>query len=127
MPRDIPVGNGKLLVCFDQDYRIRDLYFPHVGQENHVSGNLFRLGVWVDNRFSWVGPEWKRDLRYVPDTLVTQVTLHHEGLDVFLSCQDTVDFHENIYLRKIFVENKKPTRREIRLFSQTSLFWQRCG
>jgi GH15 family glucan-1,4-alpha-glucosidase len=116
MPRDIPVGNGKLLVCFDQDYRIRDLYFPHVGQENHVNGNLFRLGVWVDNQFSWVGPEWKRDLRYVPDTLVTQVALHHEGLDILLSCQDTVDFHEDIYLRKISIENKRPTRREIRLF-----------
>ena len=36
MPRDIPVGNGKLLVCFDKNYRIRDLYYPHVGQENHV-------------------------------------------------------------------------------------------
>jgi GH15 family glucan-1,4-alpha-glucosidase len=38
MPRDIPVGNGRLLVCFDQNYCIRDLYFPHVGQENHVNG-----------------------------------------------------------------------------------------
>ena len=28
MPRDIPVGNGYLLVCFDREYAIRDLYFP---------------------------------------------------------------------------------------------------
>jgi glucoamylase len=44
MPRDIPVGNGKLLVCFDGDYSIRDLYFPHVGQENHIGGNRCRGG-----------------------------------------------------------------------------------
>lgn len=27
MPRDIPVGNGKLLIAFDKDYRIRDIEF----------------------------------------------------------------------------------------------------
>ena len=116
MPRDIPVGNERLLVCFDQDYCIRDLYFPHVGQENHVSGNYFRLGVWVDNQFSWVGQNWKRDLRYLPDTLITQVSLYHEGLSILLTCADAVDFHENIYLREVLVENMAPREREVRLF-----------
>ena len=36
MPRDIPVGNGQLLVTFDHQYQLRDLFFPHVGQENHA-------------------------------------------------------------------------------------------
>ena len=26
--RDIPVGNGSLLVIFDDKYEIRDIYFP---------------------------------------------------------------------------------------------------
>jgi GH15 family glucan-1,4-alpha-glucosidase len=98
MPRDIPVGNGKLLVCFDQNYAVRDLYFPHVGQENHVGGRFLRFGVWVENRFSWIGEDWERMLRYLPDTLVTQVTLQHQGLAVRLDCQDVVDYEENIYL-----------------------------
>jgi GH15 family glucan-1,4-alpha-glucosidase len=116
MPRDIPVGNGSLLVCFDQHYAIRDLFFPHVGQENHVEGRSCRFGVWVDGDFSWVGPEWSIDLRYEPDTLVTRVSLHHRGLGLLLDCRDTVDFHENLYLREILVENLSPATREIRLF-----------
>lgn len=116
MPRDIPVGNGRLLVCFDQNYCIRDLYYPHVGQENHVGGHLFRFGFWVENQFSWVGPEWKRDLRYLPDTLVTQVSLYHESFALIVSCRDIVDFNENIYLREILVENLASQRREVRLF-----------
>ena len=116
MPRDIPVGNGRLLICFDQNYCIRDLYYPHVGQENHIGGHFFRLGVWVENQFSWVGPGWKRDLRYLPDTLVTQVSLYHQDFGLLLSCRDAVDFHENIYLREISVENMTPRRREVRLF-----------
>lgn len=116
MPRDLPVGNGKLLVCFDRNYCISDLYYPHVGQENHIGKNLFRLGVWSDNQFSWVGPEWKRDLRYMPDTLVTQVSLYHKGMALLLSCRDTVDFHENIYLREVVVESLVSRPREVRLF-----------
>lgn len=34
MPRDIPEGNGSLLVTFDEDYFLRDIYFPQVGKEN---------------------------------------------------------------------------------------------
>ena len=34
--RDIPVGKpSSLLVTFDDKYQIRDVYFPHVGRENH--------------------------------------------------------------------------------------------
>ena len=33
MPKDLPISNGNLLLNFDADYRLRDIYFPHVGQE----------------------------------------------------------------------------------------------
>ena len=36
MPRDIPVGNGRVLVNFDRDYQVRDIYYPHVGKENQA-------------------------------------------------------------------------------------------
>lgn len=116
MPRDIPIGNGRLLVCFDGEYRIRDLYFPHVGQENHVNGNYCRLGIWADNSFSWVDKNWKVDLRYVSDTLVTNVNLSNQQMELMVSAQDAVDFHEDIYVREIEIHNLKPERREIRIF-----------
>ena len=116
MPRDIPLGNGRLLVCFDALYRIRDLYFPHVGQENHVGGDALRFGFWVEGHFSWVEEEWKRELGYDRDTLVSRVSLYHEGLGVLSVCRDVVDFHENVYVREITVKNMVPKAREIRLF-----------
>ena len=64
--RDIPVGNGSLLVTFDDKYQIRDVYFPHVGQENHTEGFPFRFGVWADGEFSWISEDdWKRELHYL--------------------------------------------------------------
>ncbi|HMK34650.1 MAG TPA: glycoside hydrolase family 15 protein [Desulfomonilaceae bacterium] len=116
MPRDIPISNGKLLVCFDSSYGIRDLYFPHVGQENHLGGGLSRFGVWVDGKFSWIGQGWAISLNYVPDTLVTDVSLYNAELGLLLSCNDIVDFHENVFIRSVSVQNLVADKREVRLF-----------
>ena len=45
LPRPLCVGNGNLLAAFDDNLNIRDLYFPFVGMENHVSGHFCKLGI----------------------------------------------------------------------------------
>jgi len=115
--RDIPVGNGTLLVNFDSKYQIRDIYFPHVGQENHSEGFPFRFGIWVDGDFSWLySDEWERQLRYLPDTLVSDVSIANPKLKVEIVSNDTVASHENIFLRTVRVVNKADARREFRIF-----------
>src|SRR6476660_3010421 len=110
--RDLPVGNGRLLVNFDDKYQIRDIYFPHVGQENHSAGFPFRFGVWVDGLFSWVFADgWTRDLRYLGDSPVTNVTLTNEALQVQLVCSDTVANDANVFIRKISVRDLSHTER----------------
>ena len=122
MPRDIPVGNGNLLIAFDADYQIRDLYFPYVGQENHAGWGPCRFGVWTGDRLAWTSDDgWTRSLQYLPETLATDVRLEHADLGVRLACSDVVDFNRNVYLRKIEVTNTAGERREIRLFLQQDL------
>lgn len=117
MPRDLPIGNGSLLVTFDGSYQLRDLYWPHVGLENHTDGHVFRFGVWVDGQFRWLDhPGWTRRLRYDHETLVTDVGLAHPDLQLELVCRDAVDFHQNLYLRRIDVRNDSDRDREVRLF-----------
>lgn len=115
--RDIPVGNGSLLVTFDDKYQIRDVYFPHVGQENHTEGFPFRFGVWADGEFSWIfEDEWQRELCYLPETLVTNVKLTNENLGLQVVSNDTVASHENIFLRRVRVSNLTDKKREVRVF-----------
>jgi len=122
VPRDIPVGNGNLLIAFDADYQIRDLYFPYVGQENHAGWGPCRFGVWADGRLAWTSQEgWEKSLLYHHETLATDVRLAHKDLAVRLACTDVVDFNRNVYLRKIEVTNTARTRREIRVFLQQDL------
>lgn len=116
MPRDLPVGNGKLLVTFDQDYCLRDIYYPCVGKENHTNGHKFRFGIWVDGSFSWLDRKWRLGLEYADESLVTKVSASNEGLQVALQCNDIVDYRENIYIKKIVVRNLADREREVRLF-----------
>ncbi len=118
MPRDLPIGNGNMLVAFDSRYHLRELYYPYVGQANHTLGHWSRFGVWVDGRLSWVHePSWGKELRYEPDTLVTCVRLVNAEIGIALTCSDCVDYDENIFLRRIDVENlHEGTQREVRLF-----------
>lgn len=115
--RDIPVGNGSLLVTFDDKYQIRDVYFPHVGQENHTKGFPSRFGVWADGEFSWVsGEDWRRELKYLPETLVTDVLLTNENLGLEIVSSDTVASHENFFLRRVRVTNLADRMRDVRVF-----------
>jgi glucoamylase len=116
MPRDLPLSNGTLLVAFDLAYRIRDIYFPHVGMENHAVGHPFRFGVWVDGQISWLDGDWHPALRYADRTMVSDVTAANDLLGVAVHFTDAVDFYENVLVRRIQVTNRRPASREIRVF-----------
>ncbi len=113
----MPIGNGRLLITFDGNYTIRDIYYPHVGSENHSVGHIFRVGVWVNGTFSWTdSPGWTKTLHYLTDTLVTDVTLKNDAMGVELHFQDAVDFVIDAMIRKIDVRRMAKSDAEIRLF-----------
>jgi len=117
MPRDLPLGNGTLQINFDLAHQLVDLYYPMVGGENHVLGRPFRSGIWTGGRFAWSGGDgWDRTLRYMPDTLVTDVALEHAGMGVRVVCQECVDFNVNIFVKRMAVTNLAGEPREFRVF-----------
>jgi glucoamylase len=118
MPRDLPVGNGRLLVNFDAAYALRDVYFPHVGQENQTEGHINRFGIWVDDEFHWIhAGYWQVTLDYEDaDTLVTKVSAQADWLGLTLVFSDCVDFDQDVYLKRVHLFNHRGRERRIRLF-----------
>ncbi len=117
MPRDLPLGNGKLLVAFDSNYQIRDFYWPHVGQENHVNGHPFRTGVSVSGVFRWLSDvDWQREIKYEAETQVSAIRLTHPDLGLEIRAADTVDFYEDLLVRRFEVTNRANLEREVCLF-----------
>ena len=92
MPREIVLGNGELLVNLDRNLFVRDIYYPYVGWANHVGGYRCRVGVWVeDGGLAWLDDAgWERKIAYAADTLVTDCTLRHAGLNLRLSVAQAV-------------------------------------
>ncbi len=123
MARDLVIGNGKLLVNLDKNCFIRDIYFPYVGQLNHVGGQFCRFGVWVEGMFSWLDdPEWRMDLQYIKESLVTNVIAVNDRLQLSLHINDGIHQRECIYLKRVEVKNLSDTRREVRLFFNQDLY-----
>ena len=117
MPRDLPLGNGRLLINFDGDYNIRDIYYPYIGKANHSHRCISRTGIWADGQFSWLSDSgWVKHLEYMPETLATNVVATNDKLMLKVVFNDVVDFHRDIFLRRIEVFNLGPNSREIRVF-----------
>ncbi len=111
MSRSIVIGNGNVVVAYDSNYAVRDIFFPQVGMENHTAGNLCRTGFYVDGRFAWVSdPGWERTLGYLGDTLVTNVVLRHPGLGLTVHFTDYVEMARDWWIRNLELTVDRPAQ-----------------
>ncbi len=117
MPRTLTIGNGRMLINFDEHYRIRDLYYPNVGADNHLSARPSRVGVWAADQFSWLGDsEWEVTPGYQEYSLVTRAQAVHPYLNIDIQFTDCLDFVRDLLLRKLVVKNTADHAREIRIY-----------
>lgn len=122
MPRPLVIGNGKMLMNFDEKLQMRDLYYPYVGQLNHIGGQFSKVGIWVEDQFSWLDEDgWERSMGYQAESLVTDIIATHQQLGVKLTIADAIHQRETIYLKRVVVENLFGHDREIRLFFHLDL------
>ena len=118
MPRDLPISNGNLMINFDHDYNIRDVYYPHVGQDNQTAGDISYFGVRCDGKFAWISsPMWQKTLEYDDDTLVTRVRAIASEMDLEMTIRDGVDFDRDVFLRSVELRNRKNTVRRVRVYT----------
>src|SRR3989338_2948805 len=119
MPKHLVIGNGSLLAAFDEHLQLRDLYFPHVGMEDHTAyGDVHRTGVWAEGGASaWLSaPSWKTSVRYKPETLVGHSRLRNDTLGIEIEAEDFVHPVWNILVRRFTVQATDGKAKEIRIF-----------
>ena len=117
MARALVLSNGKFLVTLDRFGFVRDVNFPYVGLENHVSGHKHRIGIQVDEVFSWIDdPEWQITIGYKPETMVGFLVCKNESLQISLVMEDCVYNETDVFMRQVDVYNHSPNTRRVRLF-----------
>lgn len=117
MPRALTLGNGSFLVCLDNYGFVRDMYYPYVGLENHVSGHKHRIGVMIDGVFSWIDDgSWKITIGYKPKTMVGYLVCKNEKLKVTLVMEDIVYNETNVFLRQVDIYNQAENPIDVKVF-----------
>jgi GH15 family glucan-1,4-alpha-glucosidase len=117
MPRDLPLSNGNVMINFDDDYNIRDVYYPHVGQDNQTVGDRSRFGVWCDGSFAWIdSPVWQKQLDYEETTLVTRVIAQAPSLGLHMEIGDAIDFDRDLFVRRVEIRNLRESARAGRVY-----------
>jgi GH15 family glucan-1,4-alpha-glucosidase len=118
MPKALTLGNGNMLVCFDKFGQVNDLYFPHIGLENHIGkDSLHRVGVYVDGNLSWISShEWEINLSSPPGTHMGLITAKNQSLGVSIIFNDVVYNEKNIFLRRLAVKCDVPRKMSVKIF-----------
>lgn len=119
MARPIVLSNGELHVGLNKFAMVHDFYYPFVGFENHCAGDALRhkIGVWVDNKFSWLYDHtWNIKFQYPHDALVGHAVASNDKLGLIIEFDDFVDAKVSAFVRNIHVINQCDRQREIRIF-----------
>ncbi|MCA9362223.1 glycoside hydrolase family 15 protein [Candidatus Kaiserbacteria bacterium] len=121
MARSVTIGNGNLLVGLDARGQVRDMYYPYVGEANHVSGAsgnfVHRIGVFVDGEISWLDdPGWRVTSGLEEDSCLGSVFAEHAKLGIAISTRDVVHNEHDVFLRHFTIHNQREETRTIKLF-----------
>lgn len=130
MGRPVMLGNGSLTVGLNEQGLVNDFYYPYVGLDNlNTSRSMHhRIGVWVDNMFSWVDDgSWKIEVTFESTALVSSIRMQNTSLNIQLDLVDFVDSEINAFCRRIVASNLAERPREIRLFMHQVFQISRAG
>ncbi len=114
MVRYLPIGNSRVLVSFDKDYRIVDFYYAHDQSDNHAVGHPFRFGVSINDHFRWIDHSLITSMDYLDDTMIGNLKYQIDQLK--FENLDFVDIYQDIYVRKINIFNESNAPQEIKFF-----------
>ncbi len=114
MVRYIPIGNGRLLVSFNGDYNLIDVYFSKDMAEDHSGGNPFKYGISIDNNFTWIDKNNIISKDYFDHTMIGIVK--YKVKDINFEDQNFVDIYHDVYIRKIKIINETDNKKDIKLF-----------
>lgn len=115
MARFITLGNQQLLVNIDKWMQVRDLYYPFVGQYNHLIDHAHRMAVLEGDDMTWLNDDsWSRDAKYIDDTLITASVATNQNRNLAIEFEEGVLPEANIFFRKITLKNNADHERELR-------------
>lgn len=100
MSTALVLGNGNLLVNINHNLNISDLYWPHVGQENHLAKLPNQMFIKVGDQFSdFARSEWNYQIGYQNNSLNANSKITSAKYALEMQIQDCVLPDTDIFFR----------------------------
>lgn len=116
-------GNGSLLVNVNNSLNISDLYFPHVGQENHLAKLPNELFLYVDGSLTKLTDgNWKITPAYKKDSLVSYSEIRSERYQLMIFVESFVLPDKNIFIRNFTVKNLSHKQRNVLFYVKNNFY-----
>lgn len=106
MPRIHVTGNGRLTLGFDALFRLRDLYFPAAGLDNHTIGSIQDFGIRAHGRTEWIEKSWIKEIR--SRSCGPEATLIPPNSGIEITVKTAVDPVDDVAVRRLRVKNLHP-------------------
>ena len=117
MARALVLSNGRMCVTLDTFGFVRDVYYPYVGLENHVAGITHRIGIRINDHFSWLNDgSWQVTTGYKPETMVGYMVYKNDDLGVSIVMETAVYNERDVFLRHLEVYNQTEQPVQVQLF-----------
>lgn len=107
-----------MLVGIDEHGLLQDLYYPHIGSENHIGDqHEHRIGVFVDGAMHWLtDSDFTVTSETSPETLQSIVVAKNTSIGITIRINDVIYNEKPIFLRRIEVTNTWDVTRDITLY-----------
>ncbi|MEI7603544.1 MAG: glycoside hydrolase family 15 protein [bacterium] len=118
MSTSLVLGNGNTLINIDEHLQITDLYWPHVGKNNHLMGHHIRTYFWdygqlvsfEDTSVFKITPAFKEN------SISGNSIIESEKMRVRIVVENTVLPHKDIYIARYTVTNFWDMKRDLKFF-----------
>lgn len=117
MPRHICLSNSNLLANLDACGWLRDLYWPTIGEPNHILGYPCRTGLAVDGQFHWLDDSCNPKVSWTnPQSSVAEVSWKFPWVGVEVQMRAAVHPDLACFVRQLTVFNHTDQTRNVSLF-----------
>lgn len=116
-------GNGNLLINVNDRLNISDLYWPHVGQENHLGKVSNEIFMTIDSQLTYLkDPQWTIEAGYEEDSLVGRSIARNQEKEIEIKISEGVLPDKDIHIRYFAVTNKSDKEVELIFFIKNNFY-----
>ncbi|HLD03160.1 MAG TPA: glycoside hydrolase family 15 protein [Candidatus Dojkabacteria bacterium] len=123
MSTALVIGNGNLLININNSLNIVDVYWPHVGQENHLSRHPNEIFLRINGEFTnFTDGSWQITPGYLGDSLTCFSTVYSSKFQMKITFADCILQNKDILIRNFSVENLSEKLQEVFIYFKSNFY-----